>query len=51
MFPVSRSAWYKGIAEGRYPAGIKLSTRTVGWKKSDLDALVASLACTNLPKD
>lgn len=21
IFPVSRSAWYQGIAQGRYPAG------------------------------
>jgi predicted DNA-binding transcriptional regulator AlpA len=44
LFPVSRSAWYQGIAEGRFPAGIKLSTRAVGWKKSDIDKLVTSLA-------
>lgn len=44
LFPVSRSAWYQGIAEGRYPPGIKLTARAVGWKKSDVDKLVASLA-------
>jgi prophage regulatory protein len=42
-FPVSRSACYQGIAMGRYPAGIKLSARTVGWKKSDIDKLLTSL--------
>lgn len=42
LFPISRSAWYKGVAEGRYPAGTKLSARAVGWKKSDMDKLVAS---------
>jgi predicted DNA-binding transcriptional regulator AlpA len=49
LFPVSRSAWYQGIAEGRFPAGIKLSERAVGWKKSDIDKLVASLA-TSRPR-
>jgi predicted DNA-binding transcriptional regulator AlpA len=44
LFPISRSAWYKGVAEGRYPAAIKLSARAVGWKKSDIDKLVASLS-------
>jgi predicted DNA-binding transcriptional regulator AlpA len=43
IFPVSRSAWYQGIAQGRYPAGIKLSVRTVAWRKSDIDALARSL--------
>lgn len=44
LFPVSRSAWYKGVAEGHYPAGTKLSARAVGWKKSDIDKLVTSLS-------
>jgi prophage regulatory protein len=44
LFPVSRSAWYKGVAEGRYPAGIKVSARAVGWKKSDIDKLMTSLS-------
>jgi predicted DNA-binding transcriptional regulator AlpA len=35
---------YQGIAEGRCPAGIKLSARAVRWKKSDIDKLVTSLA-------
>ena len=26
--PVSRSSWYKGIAEGRYPKPVKLGERT-----------------------
>lgn len=44
LFPVSRSAWYKGIAEGCYSAGIKLSERAVGWKKSEIEKLVTSLS-------
>ncbi len=44
LLPVSRSAWYKGVAEGRYPAGIKFSPRAVGWRKSEIDKLVISLS-------
>ena len=40
---VSRSYWWKGVKEGRFPAGIKLSARTTVWKSSDIDALSASL--------
>lgn len=29
LFRVSRSAWYQGIAEGRFPAGIRISKREV----------------------
>lgn len=49
IFPVSRSAWYKGIAQGRYPAGIKLSVRTVAWRKSDIDALTRFVVQSNKP--
>lgn len=39
-FPVSRSSWYKGIKEGRYPRQVKLGERMSGWRKSDIDRLV-----------
>jgi prophage regulatory protein len=44
LFPVSKSCWYEGIAEGRYPRGVKLTTRAVAWRKSDIDALIQSIA-------
>ena len=42
-FPVSRSAWWKGIKDGRYPAGIKIAPRTTAWKCSDIHNLCARL--------
>lgn len=42
LFPVSRTAFYQGIKEGRYPAPIKLSERTAAWRVSDIRALLAS---------
>ncbi|NCD25457.1 MAG: AlpA family phage regulatory protein [Deltaproteobacteria bacterium] len=42
--PVSRSTWWAGVASGRYPAPIRLSTRTTAWLSSDIDALIESLA-------
>jgi predicted DNA-binding transcriptional regulator AlpA len=41
--PVSRSAWWKGIADGRYPAGVKIGPRTTAWKCSDIHDLCARL--------
>lgn len=41
-FPVSRTAWYQGIKEGRFPAPVKLSERTAAWRVSDIRALLAS---------
>lgn len=36
LYPVSRSEWYQGIKEGRYPAGIKLGRRAVAWRCSSI---------------
>ncbi len=40
VFPVSRSAWWAGIAAGRYPAGVKLSPRTTAWRCEDIRELI-----------
>jgi len=37
--PVSKTAWWQGIKDGRYPQGIKLSVRTTAWRNCDLDEL------------
>ena len=39
-FPVSKSTWYAGIKAGKYPEGIKLSTRVTAWRNSDIRALI-----------
>jgi predicted DNA-binding transcriptional regulator AlpA len=41
IFPVSKSTWWKGVSEGRYPKPCKLSERTSAWKKADIEALIA----------
>jgi predicted DNA-binding transcriptional regulator AlpA len=45
VFPVSRSAWYKGVKNGTYPQGLKLTKSTIGWRSSDVKKLIDSL-CT-----
>jgi len=39
--PVSRSTWYKGIEDGRFPKSQKLGPRTAVWKAEDIRALFA----------
>ena len=39
---LSRSTLYAMIAEGRFPAPVKLGTRAVGWRETDLTAWLAS---------
>lgn len=38
MVGLSRSTLYAMIAQGRFPAPVKLSSRAVGWRQSDLTA-------------
>ena len=40
---ISRSGWWKGVKEGKFPPGIKLSPRVTVWRASDIDTLIASL--------
>ena len=40
---ISRSGWWKGVKDGKFPPGIKLSPRVTVWKSSEIDALIASL--------
>ena len=39
--PVSRSAFYQGIKDGRYPPPVKIGERSSAWLESDIDALIA----------
>ncbi|MDZ7832983.1 MAG: AlpA family phage regulatory protein [Desulfobacterales bacterium] len=40
IIPISRSSWYKGVKEGRYPQPIKLGPRTTCWRESDINKLI-----------
>jgi len=39
VYPVSRAAWYAGLGT-LYPTPVKLGKRSVGWRTSDIRALV-----------
>lgn len=39
ILPISKSSWWKGIREGRFPKPYKLSERTSAWSRADIDAL------------
>ena len=40
LIPISRSAWWAGIREGKYPKGIKLGSKTTVWRAEDIRALI-----------
>jgi len=40
VFPVSRSGWWQGVKEGRYPQPVKLSARVTAWRAEDIHDLI-----------
>lgn len=40
IFPVSRASWYRGIKQGHYPAPTQIGLRAVGWRASEISALI-----------
>lgn len=40
VFPVSRSAWWAGVRDGRFPKPIKLGPRTTAWHVADVRHLI-----------
>jgi len=44
IVPVSKTAWWDGIREGRFPSGVKLARRTTAWRVSDIQKLCEDLA-------
>lgn len=46
FFPVSRSAWYRGVKAGIYPAPVPLGPRTAAWRVEDIRALIERTGAT-----
>ena len=40
LYPVSKSTWWKGVAEGRYPKPVKLGERATAWRAEDILTLI-----------
>ena len=46
VLPISRSAWYAGIKEGRFPKPVTMGPRLSLWRVSDIRKLVTELGAT-----
>lgn len=40
IIPISRSSWYAGVKDGRYPKPVKLGLRTTVWRVREIRELV-----------
>jgi Predicted transcriptional regulator len=36
LIPTSRTSWYRGIKEGRYPEGVRIGPNQTAWRNSDI---------------
>lgn len=43
FLPISKSTWWAGVAQGKFPQPIKLGSRTTCWRQSDVFALVSAI--------
>ena len=40
IIPISKTAWWKGVADGKYPQPIKLSEKVTVWRADEIQKLV-----------
>jgi prophage regulatory protein len=43
LIPISRSSWYAGIKEGRFPKPVKLGPRISAWRVEEIRDLIKRL--------
>jgi prophage regulatory protein len=42
--PVSKSTWWNGVRDGRFPQPVKLGPRMTAWKAEDIQSLIERLS-------
>lgn len=47
LFPVSKSTWWLGVKEGRYPKPVKLGIKISAWRVDDIRSLINSTGGMN----
>jgi predicted DNA-binding transcriptional regulator AlpA len=46
LIPVSKSTWWNGVKNGKFPRPIKLTERTTCWRARDILAFIEKAALT-----
>ncbi|NJD05589.1 MAG: AlpA family phage regulatory protein [Methylococcaceae bacterium] len=44
VIPVSKSTWWAGVKDGRYPKPVKLGPRITAWRVEDIRSLIKRTA-------
>ncbi len=42
VYPVSKSTWWAGVKDGRFPKPVKLGEKITAWRVQDIRALIES---------
>ena len=48
IIPISRSGWWKGCKEGKYPKPLKIGARTTVWRASEIQEVARLSGGQNL---
>ena len=51
LIPISKSAWWLGCREGRFPKPVKLGPKTTAWRVEDIAILIKRIGSSNLTRD
>jgi predicted DNA-binding transcriptional regulator AlpA len=46
VWPIGKSSWHRGVAEGKYPKPVKVAARTAFYRVGDIRKLLASASAT-----
>ena len=48
IIPVSKSTWWQGCKDGRFPKPVKLGPTTTAWRAEDIAALIERIGSPSL---
>ena len=51
LSPVSKSAWWQGCRDGRFPKPVKLGPKTTAWRVEDIVALIERIGSSSNEMD
>lgn len=51
LIPVSKSAWWQGCRDGRFPKPVKLGPKTTAWRVEDIVALIERIGSSSNEMD
>ena len=51
LIPVSKSTWWQGCREGRFPKPVKLGPKTTAWRVADITSLIERIGSQSIAQN